>query len=66
MRHKKTYQISSNGVGAPRIIDRLSHTYTQIQCQKAKNLKRRIALAIILHNLFFLVKQFHAFRGVSH
>lgn len=51
MRHKKTYQISSNGVGAPRIIDRLSHTYTQIQCQKAKNLKRRIALELIIHNL---------------
>lgn len=29
--YKKTYQISSDGVGAPRIIDRLSHTYAQIQ-----------------------------------
>lgn len=39
----------TNGVGSTSESDESSHTYihTQIQCRKAKNLKRRIALAHI-------------------
>ncbi len=43
---RKPIKIFSNGVGAPRILDRLSHTYTQIQCRKAKDLNSRNAIGI--------------------
>ena len=38
---------SQTVLAAPRIIDRFSHTYTQIQCRNGRNLNSGIAIVII-------------------
>ena len=54
---------SSNGAGTP--SDRSSYIHTN-SMPEGKGFETQNALAIILHNLFFLVKQFQAFRCDFH
>lgn len=52
----------TNGAGNTSESDKPSYTYTQIQCHKGWNLKRRMRLKL----LYIIFNLFQAFRCVSH